>query len=86
MEVVPDFMPLRLEEGLTDVGGLFHEVEGDGAIAGQLDIGDGLRHELFTLGIGIKQGRGWHRLVRQVLVDDERCLFIEIGIGSRTEL
>lgn len=35
-----------------------HEVEGDGAVFRQPDVGDGLAHEILALGIGCKYGGG----------------------------
>ena len=62
-----------------DARGLLHKIEGDGAIAGHLDIGDGLRHQLQTIGIGCEECRSRIGVVGKTRVNHQ-CLRIGVRI------
>ena len=56
LEIVPRGV-INISLHMMDARGLLHKIEGDGAIAGHLDIGDGLRHQLQAISISCEECR-----------------------------
>ena len=69
---------------LDGCGGL-HEVEGDGAVARHLDVGNGFRHQLLTVGIGREECGCGGGLVRQTRIHHQG-LGIDVGICRRAQI
>lgn len=61
------------------------EIERDGAVGCQLDVGDGFAHELATIGSGGEERVCWRRLVRKAIIDCKR-LGVGVGIGRGAEI